>query len=61
MPTKKPAPRRKGPAPRLNEPVKFSTQLEARHRDALFAYAASKGISVAEATRKAVEMLTGGK
>jgi len=49
--------RKTGPAPRLEEPVKFSTQLTAARRDMLFAYSQRHGISVAEATRRAIDLL----
>jgi hypothetical protein len=57
---KKPSPpagRRPGPRPRLNQPVKFSTQLTVTDRDALFAFAVRQGVSVAEATRAAIRAM----
>ena len=49
--------RRRGPAPRLDRPLKFTTNLTEDTRDWLFDYAARHGISVAETVRRAVAAL----
>ncbi len=54
----KPAKRKPGPVPHLDSPVKFGTQLTAATRDRLFAYADAHGISVAAATRQAIDLMT---
>ncbi len=54
---KKPA-RRRGPRPMLDEPVKLSTNITRATFDALAAYAAGHGISMALAVRRAIGLLT---
>ena len=57
MPARKPARRKPGPRPRLENPVRFTTNLTEHHRDLLEAYAGTYKISTAQATCDAIEAL----
>jgi hypothetical protein len=51
--------RRRGPLVRLPDRIKYTTVLTPDRRDALERYALAHGCSVAEAVRRAVDLLTG--
>lgn len=50
-------PRRPGPVPRLENPVKFSTQITQHHRDLLDAYCNKHSLPAAIAIRRAIQLL----
>jgi hypothetical protein len=55
----KPEPRKRGPRRRLEGQEKFSTNLTASHREKLERYAVAHNISIAEAIRRAIDLLVG--